>query len=57
MKNKGHPWDNPNFYNMSINAINDDRQRIRYNTILENILKKEFETEEIMDFDERKEER
>ena len=28
-----------------------------YNTILENILKKEFETEEIMDFDERKEER
>lgn len=42
---------------MSINAINDERQRIRYNTILENILKKEFETEEIMDFDERKEER
>ena len=56
MKNKDHPWDNLNFYNMSINAINDDRQRIRYNTILENILK-EFETEEIMDFDERKEER
>ena len=28
-----------------------------YNTILENILKKEFETEEKMDFDERKEER
>lgn len=57
MKNKDHPWDNLNFYNMSINAINDDRQRIRYNTILENILKKDFETEEIMDFDERKEER
>lgn len=57
MKNKDHPWDNLNFYNMSINAINDDRQRIRYNTILENILKKEFETEKIMDFDERKEER
>ena len=49
--------DNPNFYNMSINAINDDGQRIRYNAMLGNILKKEFGEEEMMDFDEREEER
>lgn len=45
--------DNPAFYQLSINAINDDGQRIRYNAILGNILKKEFEEEEIMDYDER----
>lgn len=51
--------DNPVFYQLSINAINDDRQRIRYNAMLGNILKKEFEAEEIMDYDEneREEER
>lgn len=49
--------DNPNFYNMSINAINDDGQCIRYNAMLGNILKKEFGEEEMMDFDEREEER
>lgn len=42
---------------MSINAINDDRQHIRYNAMLGNILKKEFGEEEMMDFDEREEER
>lgn len=45
--------DNPAFYQLSINAINDDGQRIRYNAMLGNILKKEFEAEEIMDYDER----
>lgn len=45
--------DNPAFYQLSINAINDDGQRIRYNAMLGNILKKEFEEEEIMDYDER----
>lgn len=49
--------DNPIFYQLSINAINNDRQRIRYNAMLGNILKKEFEAEEIMDYDEREEER
>lgn len=49
--------DNPAFYQLSINAINDDGQRIRYNAMLENILKKEFGEEEMMDFDEREEER
>lgn len=51
--------DNPAFYQLSINAINDDGQRIRYNAMLWNILKKEFEAEEAMDFDEneREEER
>lgn len=51
--------DNPTFYQLSINAINDDIQRIRYNAILENILKKEFGEEEMMDYDEdeREEER
>lgn len=51
--------DNPAFYQLSINAINNDGQRIRYNAMLENILKKEFEAEEIMDYDEneREEER
>ena len=50
--------DNPAFYQFSINAINNDGQRIRYNAILGNILKKEFE-EEVMDFEEneREEER
>lgn len=49
--------DNLAFYQLSINAINDDGQRIRYNAMLENILKKEFGEEEMMDFDEREEER
>lgn len=49
--------DNPAFYQLSINAINDDGQRIRYNAMLGNILKKEFGEEEMMDFDEREEER
>lgn len=46
---------NPSFYQFSINAINDDMQRIRYNAILGNILKKEFGEEETIDFDEREE--
>lgn len=51
--------DNPAFYQFSINAINNDGQRIRYNAILGNILKKEFEAEKAIDFDEneREEER
>lgn len=43
--------DNPAFYQLSINAINDDGQRIRYNAMLENILKKEFGEEEIIDYE------